>query len=153
MSCRLLGCSAQSEAHTSYKQQYSVEQPETTTLMKQQTRIKTMGVPKAVTVKGFCLSKGARKTAAAATADDAVCLPMEQPSAGPQQHHRHQKEQHPQPASRHTAKAPKASDTVDTLSSKVPIKWAAAAAAGMPTSTYSAAFGGQPNRSTQVRNI
>jgi hypothetical protein len=142
-------CSAQSLSHTTHKPQYRVEQPETTALMKEQTRIRTMGFPRKVEVKG--IAHTATKTAAAAAASAgntgmhsqtqeaaaAACTAVGGSSSGG--------------AIKKAGKpAVKASDMVDTLSSKVPLKWAASSVV-VPGSSYTTAFGSNPGRSPQVR--
>eukprot|EP00879_Flechtneria_rotunda_P001687 GHRR01001847.1.p1 GENE.GHRR01001847.1~~GHRR01001847.1.p1 ORF type:complete len:491 (+),score=205.40 GHRR01001847.1:25-1473(+) len=130
-----------STTHTVHKPQYSVEQSETTALMKEQTRIRTMGFPRKVEVKGFTATTGAAATAAAAAGSQTssssghagnndgtvlACKSMHQ-----------------------TVKAPKASNMIDTLMSKVPLKWAASSVMA-PASSYTASFGENLGRTTQM---
>ncbi|KAF6258841.1 hypothetical protein COO60DRAFT_1074463 [Scenedesmus sp. NREL 46B-D3] len=131
--------STQSLSHTAHKPQYSVEQPGTTCLMREQTRLRTMGCPRKVEVKGF--AHAATKTAAAAAAAPALQRD-EAAAAGSASSSRSSSNKPGRPAV-------KASDMIDTLSSKVPLKWAASSVVA-PGSSYTAAFGSNPGRSPQM---
>lgn len=130
-------CSKKSTMRSSYKPQYSVEDRETTSLMKEQTRVKTMGFPRKVEVKGFAsppkAATGSRRAGSAslvATGGSTGSL-----SGSPTRRGHH--------------KSLKASEMVDTFSSNVPLKWASTAV-GNPTSSYTASFGGNPGHAPQV---
>jgi hypothetical protein len=135
-------------SHTTHKPQYSVEQSETTALMKEQTRIRIMGFPRKVEVKGF--AHPATKTAAAANTA-ATVTGAEGVSSNRQQAAAVAGTGSSGISKKSGKSAVKASDMVDTLSSKVPLKWAASSVV-VPGSSYMAAYGANPGRSPQVRS-
>jgi regulator of protease activity HflC (stomatin/prohibitin superfamily) len=138
-------CSTQSLSHTTHKPQYSVEQPETTARMKEQTRIRTMGFPRKVEVKGLAHTATKTATAAAAASSAGAAAAGTQEAAGAAAGSSSSSSSGKKPG----RPAVKASDMIDTLSSKVPLKWAASSVV-VPGSSYTAAFGSNPGRSPQV---
>jgi hypothetical protein len=139
--------STQLLSHTTHKPQYSVEQPETTALMKEQTRIRTMGFPRKVEVKGFAHTATKAAAAAAASAGEAV---LNQEAAVAASNTTTSSTSSSTSSSKKSGKpAVKASEMIDTLSSKVPLKWAASSVV-VPGSSYTAAYGSNPGRSPQV---
>lgn len=134
--------------HTLHKPQYSVENTETTAIMKEQTRIKTMGFPRKVEVKGFAHNAPKASTSSSRAA-----------SAGPLGSSSTTAGGVAKPGSSgigvnskgpgRITRGPKASEMIDTFSSKVPLKWAASAV-GAPTSSYTSSYGGNPGHAPQV---
>jgi hypothetical protein len=149
----LLPCSTHSLSHTTHKPHYSVEQPQTTALMKEQTRIRTMGFPRKVEVKGFAhtATKTAAASAAAASAGHAGMMSQTQEAAAACGAACTGGSSSSGGATKKAGKpSVKASEMIDTLSSKVPLKWAASSVV-VPGSSYTAAFGSNPGRSPQVK--
>lgn len=133
-----------STSHSHHCRQVSLEEASTTALLKEQTRIKTMGFPRKVSVKGFArpLSstastaavEGAGSAAAATAAGRIGGRGVQSAACGRR------------PAA---AAAGSASALVDTQKSRVPLKWAASSLVP-PCSTYNAQHGAHPGRSPQV---
>lgn len=132
---------AKSTSHVHHCLQTSVEEAQTTALLKEQTRIRTMGFPRKVTVKGFTrpLSSTAALgiTSTAGALQDAVhgsSGGLQQPAAG---------------SNGGRKPAVRASEMIDTQKSRVPLKWAASNLVP-PCSTYTSAHGTNPGQSPQV---
>jgi hypothetical protein len=128
-----------SQSHVAHCTQESVEQAATTALLKEQTRIRTMGFPRKVAVKGFNRrnhrdgGQGAGTGGSTTTSNSSsTAAPGSLSSAG-----------HPKKP------AVRALDMVDTQMSRVPLKWAGSSVVP-PSSSYTATFGAHPGRSPQV---
>jgi hypothetical protein len=115
-----------STSHTLHCKQVSVEEASTTTLLKEQTRIKTMGFPRKVSVKGF--ARPLSSTAAAAVQQGgAPAAATGRGSNGNSNGGAPFGGRGVQSAGciRSPTAAVSASALIDTQKSKVPLKWAA----------------------------
>ncbi|GBF90561.1 hypothetical protein Rsub_03133 [Raphidocelis subcapitata] len=148
-------------SHELHCRQHSVEDAEATALLKWQTRIKTMGFPRKVEVKGLRHAPASDPAAAAASAaPDAAAAP----AAGEAATGAAAAAAAAAAArGRRTAAAlraarggggggggrPKAGDLIETLASHCPLKWACSELYPA-TSSYSASFGTHPGRMHRV---
>jgi hypothetical protein len=134
----LLSHRAKSTSHMHHCLQTSVEEAQTSALLKEQTRIRTMGFPRKVTVKGFTrpLSSTAAlgSTGTASAGSTGALQDAVHGSSG---------------SSGSRRPAVRASEMIDTQKSKVPLKWAASNLVP-PCSTYTSAHGTNPGQSPQV---
>lgn len=122
--------------------QTSVEEASTTFLLKEQTRIRTMGFPRKVTVKGFRPLSSTAALASVATHGTSGSIGsgrVQSAAAGSS-------------STGGRKAAVRASEMIDTQKSKVPLKWAASNLVP-PSSTYTSTHGAHPGRSPQVRCI
>lgn len=127
--------------------------------MKEQTRIKTMGFPKKVEVKGLATTAKAKQQPAADTANPAAAgsndVVAHSSTQGVNDTHGAEGLQNLQhsaacaTAERAATKHVRAGEMIETLKSKVPLKWACSELYPA-TSSYITAFGGNPGKTPQV---
>jgi hypothetical protein len=137
--------------------QTSVEEEATTALLKEQTRFKTMGFPRKVSIKGF--NRPISSTAALGTVSASASSGLDAVHGAGMQSACSTggagvSGRGSICGSQACVRKPvtvKASDMVDTQKSSVPLKWAASNLVP-PCSMYTSAHGAHPGRSPQVCN-